>query len=205
MARSHNANDREIEFLMQHIASKFVIEDQGTLNEYLGKQIKYKEDGTIKMSRPHLIDTILQEQGLLNNTTDAAKGKVIPARVTVVLHQDASGVHCNDATFHYQGIIGKLNYLEKSTHPDLAYAMHQCARFTSDLKVSHAVAIKNIGRYWPTMRNQGIILKPCGELFECHVDASHAEDRKQEAAMEDPSTARSRTGYIIHYANCPLQ
>jgi hypothetical protein len=198
-------DDDEIEFLMKSISSKFVIEDQGTLSEYLGIQIEYRKDGTIKLAQPHLIDTILRELGLLNNTNDVAKGKIVPATSTVILHQDVNGVRFNNATFHYRSMIGKLNYLEKSTQPDLAYAVHQCARFTSDPKVSHAIAIKNIGRCLLATRNKGIILRPRGELFECHVDASHAGDWKQEAAMEDPSTARSRTGYVIRYANCPLQ
>lgn len=76
---------------------------------------------------------------------------------------------------------------------------------TSAPKLSHATAIKNIGRYLLATRNLGIILNPDGEHFECHVDASHAGDWKQGAAMTDPSTARSRTGYIICYANRPLQ
>ena len=28
--------------------------------------------------------------------------------------------------FHYQSITGKLNFLEKSTRPDISYAVHQC-------------------------------------------------------------------------------
>lgn len=37
--------------------------------------------------------------------------------------------------------------------------------------------------------------------FECYVDASHAGDWKQQSASDDPSTARSRTGYIITIAS----
>ncbi len=29
-------------------------------------------------------------------------------------------------SFNYRTVIGKLNFLEKATHPDLAYAAHQC-------------------------------------------------------------------------------
>jgi hypothetical protein len=33
---------------------------------------------------------------------------------------------------HYRSVVGKLNYLKKSTHPDIAYAVHQCARFSAE-------------------------------------------------------------------------
>ncbi len=40
--------------------------------------------------------------------------------------------------------------------------------------------------------------------FECYVDASHAGDWKQMTAIDDPDTARSRTGCVLSYAKCPL-
>ena len=33
----------------------------------------------------------------------------------------------SDQQFHYRSVIGKLNYLENITQPDIAYAVHQCA------------------------------------------------------------------------------
>jgi hypothetical protein len=47
-------------------------------------------------------------------------------------------------------------------------------------------------------------MQPTGNAFECYVAASHAGDWKQEAAIDDPATARSWTRYIITYAKCPL-
>lgn len=53
-------------------------------------------------------------------------------------------------------------------------------------------------------KERGLHIKPSGTAFECYVDASHAGDWKQEAAIDDPSMAHSRTGYINSYAKCPL-
>jgi hypothetical protein len=36
------------------------------------------------------------------------------------------------------------------------------------------------------------------------VDASHAGDWKQLSAIDDPLTARSRTGYVIKFADCRI-
>ena len=44
--------------------------------------------------------------------------------------------------FNYRSVIGKLNFLEKSTRPDITYAVHQCTHFSADPKQSHADAIK---------------------------------------------------------------
>jgi hypothetical protein len=33
--------------------------------------------------------------------------------------------------WHYRSVIGKLNFLEKSTRPDISYAVHQLARYST--------------------------------------------------------------------------
>jgi hypothetical protein len=66
------------------------------------------------------------------------------------------------------------------------------------------MAVKYIGRYLASTRDKGIQIKPDNNGFECYVDASHAGDWKQEAAIDDPATARSRTGYVIRYAGYPV-
>jgi hypothetical protein len=73
-------------------------------------------------------------------------GRKTPALKTVLIRKDADGKDF-DNSFHYRSVIGKLNYLEKSTRPDIAYAVHQCARFSSCPKQSHAEAVKYICRY----------------------------------------------------------
>jgi hypothetical protein len=52
------------------------------------------------------------------------------------------------ADFHrYRSVIGKANFLEKSTRPNIAVATHHCARFSVDLKQLHMDALRYIGRY----------------------------------------------------------
>lgn len=67
------------------------------------------------------------------------KGKSTPAVVNKILHRDADGDNM-EAKWENASIIGQLNILEKSTRPDLAYEVHQCARFTSNPKASHKMA-----------------------------------------------------------------
>ena len=54
----------------------------------------------------------------------------------------------------------RLNFLEKSMHPDIACAVHQCAHFSADPKQSHVAAVKGIRCYLKGMPNDGIMLHP---------------------------------------------
>ena len=134
------------------IKTKFQLGEEGDLCDYLGIKVTKLPDGTITLTQPHLIDAILTDLKLQSTGT---KGRETPALSSILLYKDPKGPPF-DASFHYRSIIGKLNFLEKSTHPELAYAVHQCARFCSNPKRSHGIAIKHIGRYLLSTRDQGI-------------------------------------------------
>ncbi len=72
-----------------------------------------------------------------------------------------------DKDFNYRQVIGKLLYLEKSTRPDIACAVHQCARYCNAPKVSHAQAVKRICRYLLGTRDKGLIFDPKEDCFDC--------------------------------------
>ena len=111
----------------------------------------------------------------------------------------------HDGSFHYRRVIGKLMFIEKSTRADLAYAVHQCARFSEQPKVPHAKAVKWIGRYLLGTRDKGFIMSPDRTKgMEIHVDADFAGNWDPNLAGRDVDTARSRHGYIISYGGVPL-
>jgi hypothetical protein len=68
---------------------------------------------------------------------------LIPAASTKILEKDEGGA-THHATWHYQGILGKLNFLEKSTCGELGYSVHQCARFCERPAVTHTKAVHHI-------------------------------------------------------------
>jgi hypothetical protein len=80
----------------------------------------------------------------------------------------------------------------------------QCARYCNDPKQSHAEALKSIVRCLAHTKEHGLGINLKGNAFECHVDASHAGAWKQTAAIDDPNTVRSSTGYVITFAGSPL-
>jgi hypothetical protein len=68
----------------------------------------------------------------------------------------------------------------------------------------HAKAVKHIGRYLLATMDQGIIMCPNEDGLKCYSDADFAGIWHQPSASEDSNTARSRSGTLVKYANCPL-
>ena len=106
----------------------FNMEDQGSVNDFLGIQVKHKPNGEITLTQPQLIASILKD---LHLNKDNVITRKTPCLSTVLLHKDPKGQPMTNE-FNYCSVIGKLNFLEKSTRPDIAYAVHQSTRFSSD-------------------------------------------------------------------------
>ena len=117
--------------------AKLQITLEGDLADFLGVKIERKSPNEIIFTQPHLIDDILHH---------AKDGKETPAASSRILTRNDNGAD-HDKSFHYRSIIGKLNYSEKATRPDNSFATHQCARYMSDPKKSHARAVQWLGRY----------------------------------------------------------
>jgi len=177
----------------------FKMTNEGALSDYLGVNIEQLPNGLIKLYQPQIIDQIIEDLGFNERTTI----KDTPAVPSVRLNQDIAGKP-HSKQWHYRSIIGKLNFLEKSTRPDIAYAVHQCARFSNDPKESHSAAVKRIGKYLVGTRKKGIILNPQSHSFDTFVDADFVGNWDRVNANVDPSTAKSRTGFIVMYGGCPV-
>jgi hypothetical protein len=69
-----------------------------------------------------------------------------------------------------------LMYLESNTRPDIAYAVHQAARYSNNgTRDSHALAVKRILQYLKGTSDKGIIFKPNkSKNIDCHVDSDFA-------------------------------
>jgi hypothetical protein len=186
-------------FLADLRRTGFNVTDEGQISDYLGVKVEMLPDGRIKLS-PHLIDQILEDLGLnLQNTVE----KPSPALSSKIIGRDLEGKPFNKR-WEYRSVIGKLNFLEKSTILELGYSAHQCTRFCTAPRESHAIAVKRIGRYLKGTRDKGLILKPDDDSFKVFVDADHSGNCKFGETEDDMSTAKSRTGYDIKYAGCPI-
>ena len=179
---------------------KFTVDDQGDVGDFLGIQVQKQEDGSILLTQPQLIDSILKDLHLQSNS----HGKKTPSVTTSLLHKDINGPEMTP-DFHYRSVIGKLNFLEKSTRPDISISVHQCARFSENPKKSHAEAVKRIGRYLLSTRDKGLIIRPTESWqFDCWVDADFVGNWRKSDAHIDPMTSKSRSGWLVRFAGAPI-
>jgi hypothetical protein len=151
----------------------------------------------VYMSQTGLIDKVLKTVGM----TDS-KQKRTPASSTP-LGSDAKG-HAFQGDWDYAHVVGMLLYLSSNSRPDIQFAVHQCTRFTHSPWQSHSDAVKRICRYLQGTRSRGLIFQPSKEMtLDCYSDADFAGLWNYEDD-QDPVCVKSRTGYVLTLAGCPL-
>jgi hypothetical protein len=169
---------------------------EGNISDFLGVQIQ-REGDVFHLSQPHLISDIPTELRL-NNENTVTKSIPTASSKQLLWHLDSPPF---DAHFNYQQIIGKLNYLEKCSRPDISCAVHQAARFVADPRFEHGKAIKWLGKYLEGNKDKGIYYRPdLSQGFQLYVDTSFASNWDPNVALWDSDTACSRTGFVILYA-----
>ena len=103
------------------------------IKDYLGVSIQEKKRLTT-LTQPQLIDEILRDVGFRENL----KPVLIIAMPTNILYRFLKEPPQNKQMFYFWLVVGKVNYLEKTSSQDIAYAVHQCACFVSNPQQSHA-------------------------------------------------------------------
>ena len=180
---------------------KFDFTDEGTLSSYLGVDISRLPDGGFSLAQPFLIERVIRLLQFDPKVTKGAKGNT-PASYPL-LSKDENGLP-RKCPWKYHTAIGMLGYLAGTTRPDISMAVHQCARFNNDPKLSHERAVKKIGRYLLDTQDKGLIYKPdTSQGLECYVDADFAGGWK-DGDHDCPESVLSRTGFVIMYARCPI-
>ena len=195
-------SQRELDDIITKIKSTGLdLTSENGIDDFLGVNIKHQSNGTIHMTQKRLIQSILDDLGL---TASNVRTHSTPMLSTKLLSRHSNSPQFDDS-FNYCRVIGKLLFLEKSTRPDLSYAVHQCARFSHDPRMEHGNAVKRIGRYLKGTMDKGLIMKPDTDCnLTLHVDADFAGNWDKEIAASDPATAQSRHGYVLSYCGIPI-
>jgi hypothetical protein len=85
------------------------------------------------------------------------------------------------------------------------YTTHQIANELSDPRQSHGEDILYLVCYLKKTCDLGLKFKIDPKKgFKCYCDADFSGNWNREFAPVDPSTAKSRSGWIIFYAGCPV-
>jgi len=198
----YGRDDKTINDFIENMKNEGVaLHREGTAEGYLGVDIQYNGDGdnrTITFKQEGLTKRIISALGLDSKTSTPVETPAEKAALGRHLDQQAANGFIN-----YASVVGMLLYLGHS-RPDISFATHQCARYTHFPKQAHEDALIRIGRYLKGTLDKGLILKPSKNFkIDCYPDADFAglwtRDDKQ-----DPHCVRSRTGYVINLADCPV-
>jgi hypothetical protein len=122
-SRKKEAINNVIQDLQSPNPTRFMLQEEDDVAGFLGILIERKQDGTIELKQTGLIDRIIKIMGL----EDAAE-KCTPA-LPKPLGKDENGQQCSES-WSYSSVVGMMMYLSSNSRPDIAFAVHQCARFT---------------------------------------------------------------------------
>jgi len=192
-------DEAEIDDFITRMRSEDVaLHKEGTADGYLGVDIQ-RDGTTITLTQSGLTKRIIKALGLDSKYSTSCN---TPAE-KAPLPRDADGPPAS-GTLNYASIIGMLLYLTGHSRLDCSFATNQCARYTFAPTRKHENALIQIGRYLKGTINKGLILSPSETLhIDCYPDSDFAGLWKYEDS-QDPHCVRSRTGYVITLANCPI-
>ena len=173
----------------QRIGTQFKTKDLGPASFFLGVSVRQDQSG-ISMSQPAYIQTLLDKFGLGDCNTQR-----IPMTPDADLHKRAEGELAADES-EFRSMIGSLMYLSTATRPDLSFAVHRLAQFSSDPSSAPLAAVKRIFRYLRATKDFGIRFRAKDKSqLTGYVDADWA------ACLD---TSRSTTGCLFLLAGGPV-
>ena len=198
-SKNPNNFDKLVESLKK---AGVAIRKEGTAEGFLGVDITRESTPAgpkITMLQTGLTKRVITALGLDSSESTALD---TPAEASP-LPKDLGGLEPH-GNINYAATVGMLLYLSGHSRPDIAFAVHQCARYTFKPTRRHELALIRIGRYLKGTQGKGLIMYPdASRGIDCYPDADFAGLYGQEDS-QDPHCARSRTGYVILAFGCPV-
>jgi len=190
--------DSTLDSIINHLHHKFKITAGADIATYLGIEVQHNADKTLTLRQPGLISKVITLCGLDNESNE----HLTPA--DAILQPATPDDEPRIQTWSYRQVIGLLNYIAATSRPDITFAVHQCARFSTAPTRKHELAVRRIARYLKGTKDQGYILQPTDKpILNCYADADFAGAWTKENSSE-PFSVHSRTGYVITFADCPI-
>jgi hypothetical protein len=195
----YSKNEADINRVLDGLKKDGVsIRREGTAEGFLGVDL-IRSGSTITLLQTGLIKRIISAVGLCSSNSTAIS---TPAEASP-LPKDSEGAPAS-GSFNYAAAVGMLLYLCGHSRPDIAFAVHQCARYTFCPTRRHELALVRIARYLKGTADKGLIMTPLADArIDCYPDADFAGLYGHEH-VQDPHCARSRTGYVILAFGCPV-
>jgi len=179
-----SADNGVLQATVDLIASEFAIKDLGFPTRFLGINFTRHNDGSITLSQPDYINTLLERHHQIG-----AHPAHTPAATTTIAAEESAELNGAQVA-EYQSMLGGLQWIATCTRPDISFTVSQLQRHMAQPKRCHMEAAKRVLRYLmghpigiTYRRQEGAELQLIG-----YADASFASDS---------STRRSQTGYAF--------
>ena len=120
----------QVDLTKEFLSSKFSMKDLGEADVILGIRIK-REQGKLILSQSHYIEKVLKKFNVSEKSTFLYSTPMDPS-IKLVPNE---GIAISQ--LEYARAIGCLMYAMTSTRPNIAYAVGQFSRYTSNLSKQH--------------------------------------------------------------------
>jgi hypothetical protein len=180
-------NENEISTIKQRLSARFEMKDLGIARKFLGMEIEYGGDGSIKIHQNQYIQQLLDRHGMgeCNPVTTPLDTSV---KLTSINAESEAAADPQE----YASIVGGLTFAAYVTRPDIACAVGQLSQFLNKPSSTHMHAAKRVLRYLQGTATLGITYRPPPLRLQGYSDANWAGDM---------DTRRSTTGYIVMLNN----
>lgn len=121
----------------------------------------------LKLTQKGFILKVLAATGMSDYNTRGSPALSVP------LETDAHGPNREDQWQSHASLIGMLMYLSSNAHPEIQFAIHQCAHFTHCSRASHKEPVKHICCYLQGVEDNGLTFKVSNDLqLNCCMDTN---------------------------------
>lgn len=179
-------NEEDIVTIKQRLSERFDMKDLGIARRFLGMEIEYGKDGSIKIHQNRYIQQLLERHGMGD-----CNPAITPMDTSVKLSSITSEEAPADAR-EYASIVGGLMFAACVTRPDIMCSVSQLSQFLNNPSSKHMQAAKRVLRYLQGTPTLGITYRPPPLRLQGYSDADWAGDI---------DTRRSTTGYVVMLNN----
>ncbi|CAM8920548.1 unnamed protein product [Rhodiola kirilowii] len=178
-------DQKQVDLAKDFLSSSFAMKDMGEADVILRIRIKRENKG-LALSQSHYVEKVLKKFNCLNcslvSTPMDPSVKLLPNTSEYV------------SQLEYSQVIGCLMYAMTSIRPDIAYAVGNLSKYTSNPSNLHWEAIKRVLKYLKGTMNYGLVYAGFPSLFEGYTDANWITN------LEDNS---STSGWVFLLGEVP--
>jgi hypothetical protein len=156
--------------MKKDLCSEWEMTDLGEPSKIIGIEITCGKD-SLTISQKKYIENILKREGM-----DRANSVSTPLDPNIQLGPNPDG-NQGDRSNMFARILGELQFLANTTHPDIVYAVNQLAAYTVNPSLQHTTALKRILQYLAGTKDFGITYQKTvaenDNAFHGYLDAAY--------------------------------